>query len=404
MLSFTIARRYLLARKSHTAVNVITIISVLGVAVATMAMVVVLSVFNGFARLSEGHLSRLDPDLLVTTATGAVIADGDSLAAVLDSVAGVSSAMPTLSQRALLVSGKTQTPVEFKGVPDGYERHSAITGAIIDGVYHTENAMGVPAVQLGVGVANKLLAAPSAYDALHMYVPRRVGRINPANPAAAFRGADVVVSAVFRVEQPDIDASTVIVPLDVARDLLEYDTEASAIEIAADSTADIAALRRDIARRLGDGYTVKTRLEQRSEVFRMIKVEKWITFMMLIFILVITLFNIASTMSLLAIEKRDNMATLRALGAPASLVRRVFAVIGFLITATGAVIGTVLGVALSLAQQWGGFIKLNADASVLSIDAYPVSVSAADIAVVLALAIVVAAIIGRLSMALAHKA
>lgn len=403
MLSLTIARRYLLAKKSHTAVNVITIISVLGVAIATMAMVVVMSVFNGFAKLSEKHLSYLDPDLQVTLTTDATIANGDSLAQAIERINGVSAAMPTLSQRALMVAGNAQTPVEIKGVPYGYDRTSAIDSVIIDGEYRTENTLGVPAAQISVGVANALLTSPSASNAVHLYVPRRIGRINPANPAAAFRSSDMVVSSVFRIGQTDVDASLVIVPIEVARDLLEYDTEASAIDIKVADGADVDDVKAEISRQVGDKYTVKTRLEQRSEAFRMIKVEKWLTLMILIFILVITLFNIASTISLLAIEKRDNMATLQALGASFSMVRKIFAIIGFIITAVGACIGAILGVVLALAQQYGKLIKLNADASVLTIDAYPCSVALSDIIIILAMALATAVIVGYFSRFLMRK-
>ncbi len=395
-LSLKIALRYLRAKKSHTAVNVITIISVAAVAVATMAMVVVLSVFNGFADLSAAHLSRLDPPLQVTLHDSPIIANADSLAEIIGEVEGVDKALPTLSRRALLVTDNAQTPVVFKGVADGYDDAGALSSIIVDGEYFRQNTNDTPAVQVSVGVANKLMVIPSADISYEIYVPRRVGRINPANPSTAFRGAEVVISGVFRVDQPDIDTDYIIIPLQVAREILDYENEAGAIDIHLKAGADIDATASAIASRIGDRYDVKNRLEQRAESFRMIQIEKWVTFMMMIFIMVIALFNIVSTMSLLTIEKRDNMQTLSYIGASRSLITRVFSLIGFIITVTGAVIGVIIGVILSLIQQHYGLIHLNADASVLTVSAYPVRVSAVDLVAVLALSLVIAALVSLL--------
>lgn len=382
MLALRIAVRYLVAKKSHTAVNVITAVSMAGVAVATMAMVVVLSVFNGFSDIAAEHLSVLDPPLMIERSGGGMITDADSVAAVASKVPGVRSASPILTERALLVNGESQTPVMIKGVATGYDNRSAITSAIIDGHYAEHTYTEVAAIQIAVGVANALTVVPAAENVMQLYVPRRAGRINPANPASAFNAADVAVSAVFKVDQADIDAETVIVPLDVARELLDYETEANGVEVYVSNEKDIDGVRASLTKAL-PGYDVLTRLEQRADAFRMISVEKWVTFMMLIFILVIAMFNVVSTLSLLVIEKRSNMATLRALGADNAFIRRVFVFEGWLVTLVGGIAGIVLGVALSLAQQWGHFVKLGADPSQLIIDSYPVRVAAPDIAIVL---------------------
>lgn len=389
MLALKVALRYLVSKKSHAAVNVISAISVAGVAVATAAIVVVLSVFNGFTDLAASHFSFIDPDLMVTPARGKTISDGDSLAVAIAGMEGVAAATPTLTERGLLVAGDSQLGVVFKGVAPGYTSVVDIAPAVVASGEIPSEAVDVPEVSVAVGVANRLMLRPGT-SAAELYVPKRVGRINPANPAGAFFSSPLVVDRVFQIDQMEIDADHIIVPLSVARDLLAYETEATAVEIRTAPGADIDAVGRRVADALGTGFIVSDRRMQHAEAFRMISVEKWVTFAMLIFILIIAAFNIVSTLSLMVIEKRDNMATLRFLGATRPAVRAVFAWMGAIITLTGGIIGCLLGVGLSLAQQWGGFIRLGGDPSRLSVAVYPVRVAFPDILAVLALVAVMA--------------
>jgi ABC-type lipoprotein release transport system permease subunit len=382
MLALRIALRYLLAKKSHNAVNVIAFIAVAGIAVASAAMVVVLSVFNGFTDLAQEHISQFDPEIQVSRADGRVIANADSLALALQADKNIAYAMPTLSERALLSTLTTQTPVRFKGIPTNFERMSHIDKTIVTGKYAVCTTDDFPAIQISVGTSNSLMLQPNADAHVQLYVPRRQGRINPANPAAAFRSAAVAISGVYQVNQQDIDADGILVPLSVARDLLEYDTEGSAIEIAVAKNADLETIKASLKDRLGSDYLVKNRLEQRAESFRMIAIEKWVTFMMLIFVLVIALFNIVSTLSLLVIEKRDNMATLRAFGATNSMVRRIFILEGWLITAVGGIFGIALGIGLTYLQEHYHLIKIGGDAAALIVRYYPVHLLTSDLLIV----------------------
>lgn len=385
MLALKIAMRYLVARKSHNAVNIIAIIAVAGITVATAAMVVVLSVYNGFADLAAAHTSQVDAQLQIARADGRVIADADSLARAVSTTAGVAAALPVIEERALAVSASAQKAVVFKAIPDGYEKVvPGLAATAIDGEFAGATEVGQPAVQLSVGVANTLLVRPDPLLPIHLYVPRRTGRINPANPGAAFRGSDVAVSAIYRVGQPDMDEDRMIIPLDVARDLLMYDTEGTAVDVSVKPGADINAVKSALSKRLPESYRVRDNIEQHSESFQMISIEKWVTFMMLIFVLAIALFNIISTLSLLIIEKRDDMRTLRALGGTRRLVRNIFTCEAWLITTAGGLLGTVVGIALSLAQQYGKFIRLNGDPGMLTVAEYPVRVAAADLVAVLA--------------------
>lgn len=408
MLSLKIALRYILARKSHSAVNIIALISVGGVAVAVAAMVVVLSIYNGFEELSRRKMSRLDPQLKIERTDGRMIDNADSLAAVVGALPEIAAAAPTITERGLLVSGQYQKPVVFRGIDAGYNRELISIDSLMEaGVYAAETSTGYPAAQVAVGVANEMLINPLASPIAHLYVPRRVGRINPANPAAAFREQTMMVSGVFRVDDQDVDADNIIIPLDVAREILDYSTQATAIEVnvgAGASEADINGAAARLAAMLGDSYTVRDRLEQRREAFRMIAVEKWVTFMMLVMVLIIALFNIVSTVSLMIIEKRDNMRTLRALGATEHSVGSIFAAQGMLITVFGGIVGIVVGVALSFAQQYGRFIKLSGAPGSTVVDAYPVQVSVTDILAVAASVTIMSVLMAAVARLLAHRA
>ena len=237
MLALRIALRYLFAKKSHRAVNVIAVISMAGVAVATMAIIVVLSVFNGFTDLAQSHLAAIDPEVRIAPLSGKVIESADSLARALESRDDVASAAVVLQERALFVSGDRQTPVIFKGLDPAKARRIAdIDAVIIDGVFAPDNGMpdSLAGMQASVGVAINMGLHPSPYSAGRIYVPRRLGRINPANPAAAYRALDVAVTGVVQVDQPEYDADFVFIPLEAARRMLDYDAgEGSAVELKA---------------------------------------------------------------------------------------------------------------------------------------------------------------------------
>lgn len=403
MLALRIAFRYLKAKKSHTAVNVITWIAVVGVAVASMAMVIVLSVYNGFTNLALSQLSNLDPDIAIVPRIGSLITGADSIQRVIEPMPDIASISPTVTGHALLVDGETRLPVSFKGVPDGYHSASDIENIIIAGQYACATSDGIPAAQLSVGVANAVQSYPSAETMMQIYVPRRKGRINPANPMAAFRVADIAFSGVFSANNTELDQDLVIIPLSTARNLLDLDDQASAIEIRLLPEASSERVITQLRDKLGDKFLILDRLQQRPDSFRMISVEKWVTFMMLACILVIALFNVVATLSLLALEKRDNMTTLRALGAKPSLIRRIFISEGFLVTIIGGAVGIAVGLLLSLAQQYLHVIRLNADAAHLTVSYYPVSVQPLDLLVVAAVITLLALLTASLSRLLVRE-
>lgn len=385
MLALNIARRYLLSRKSHSAVNIICGVAIGGVSVAIMAIVVVLSVFNGFASLAEKQMGLFDADLRVEPAAGKTIAGADSLAARVAAMPQVAAAVPVIDERALAVSPSAQMPVRLKGVGAAFADVTDMDSIIVDGAYAVDSVYGYGPAHLSVGVAGYMGLSPRVGNIVGVYVPRRVGRINPANPATAFRGDSLAVRSVWQTQRPDYDGDRIIVPLATARRLLDYENgEASAVEIRLAAGADPDAEAARLSAALGDSVRVLTRARQNADSFRMIAVEKWLTFLLLVCILAVASFNIVSTLSLLVIEKRDNMATLRALGASRAMTRRVFMWQGALIALCGGLLGSLLGVALSLGQQHFGWVRLNAEADALTVQVYPVEVHASDLLVVAA--------------------
>ncbi len=403
MLSLRIALRYLFSRKSHNSVNIISIISIAGVAVATMAIVCVLSVFNGFSGLAAGRLSAISPDIRILPAKGKVMTGADSLASRLDTLGCVSLAVPTLSEQALAIFRNAQLPVRVTGVTDGYSKVVSIDSAVIDGSFMLHEPYGYPTAAVSIGAAMSLATRPNAYEPLALYAPKRVGRINPAAPMSAFSADSVLVSAVWQTEEADIDAASIIVPMEIARNLFDYTgSEASSIEVALTPGADPVAAKKQIAA-LAPDTIVLTRPEQYDSSFKMISVEKWITFLMLAFILLIAAFNVVSTLSMMIIEKRNDMRTLMKLGARRSMIGRIFLWEGWLISVTGGAAGIIIGLALCAAQQYGGFIKLNGDPTQLTISSYPVVVQASDILVVAALVMAVGLIVGSIASALSRR-
>lgn len=393
-----IALRYLFAKKSHSAVNIISIISVAGVAVATMATVCVLSVFNGFTQLAMGRLSMVDPDIRIESTSAPVFYDSESLAASLERLPEVGLVSPTLTGQALAVFDGRQIPVTIKGVTDDYRLVSRLDSAVIDGEFQLHRG-DYSGVVMSVGTAIRLGARPGFWQPLAVYVPKRLGRVNPANPMTAFRSDSLVVTGVYQINQSEYDADMIILPLEDVRRLLDYDegSPASALEVRlADGVDEAEGMKAvtNLLGRMGGGFNALDRLQQESTSFRMINMEKWISFIMLAFILIIASFNVISTLSMIIIEKRYNLSTLRAMGASESMIARIFMVEGWLISVFGGLVGIILGSILCLLQQWFGFIKLVGDPTQMSIDVYHVRLMFPDLVAVLLLVALVGLMIG----------
>ncbi|MDE7097377.1 MAG: ABC transporter permease, partial [Muribaculaceae bacterium] len=309
-----VAARYLFGKKSHSAVNAIAIVSVVGVAVATAAVVCVLSVFNGFQSLLTGRLDTLSPDLMVVPATGKTIANGDSLASGLSGIKGVALATPTLTDNALAFYNGRETPIVLKGVvPDQYSKVTSIDSLRVAGGCSLMDAESNNPSLVSIGLAYKL-AISDYSQPITVFAPKRTGRFNPANPAAAFVMDSLNVADVFQSLQDVYDDNCIFTDISLVRDLLLYDREATAIEIKAADNVNIDKLLDDVSVAVGPQYKVKNRLMLQEVNFRMVQIEKWMTFLLLFFILVIASFNIVSTLSMLVLEKEDSMRTMSAIG------------------------------------------------------------------------------------------
>lgn len=381
-----IALRYLLAKRGRNVVSVISLISVTGVGVAAMAIVCVLSVFNGFAILARSQTDTLTPDLRVDPLYGKAIGGIDSVTALISAVPHVRAVVPVLEERALAKCGSRQMPVRIKGVTDNYANVTSIDRVVkSDGMFVLSDSVLGPVATLSVGSAVGLQVRPGVDSYVDIYVPRRRGRINPANPSASFLSGMFAVGGVFQADDAETDADLVLLPFGEAARLLDRNNAASAIEIGLEPGADADNVVDVLRERLGNTLSVSTRRQQQQTSMRMIAIEKWITFAMLAFILTIASFNIISTLSMMVIEKTDNIRTLYAMGATRSFIGSIFRYEGWLISLAGGAGGVVAGVVLCLMQQWFGFIKLGGDHQVMVTDVYPVRVEVVDILVVLLL-------------------
>lgn len=380
-LALKIAWRYLFAPKSHGAVNAISIISVVGVAIATAAIVVVLSVFNGFRFHLNARLDTLTPDISVLPAYGKTIQEGDSLAEALQSYPGVAAAMAEVTDNALVIAGSKEMPVTLKGVsPQIFSNITSIDSLLLDGVpiddYTPRQA------SISVGIAQRL-GLYNAGDTIFLFAPKRHGRLNMANPLASFLTDSLEVKSIFRTMQNEFDENTLITDIETARRLFQYDTEASAIRIKVKPGIDPVTFASSLSKNLGEGYIVKDRLQQQEVNFRMVEIEKWITFILLSFILVIASFNIISTLCMLILDKDNNLHTLSHLGLNRWRVGNIFWWESLLVTLCGALSGLILGLVISLLQEKFSIIKLAGDPENLVIQAYPVKVEWLDLLVTL---------------------
>ena len=383
-LPLRIAWRYLMSKKGHQAVNVISIVAVCGIVVATAALICVLSVFNGFRGLIMGKLAMLDPEVAITATMGKTINNADSIIDAVSGIPGVERAVPVIEDQALAMYAQLQMPVRLKGVPDDYNTMNQMDSVIVDGQWKLRDQVSRYAVA-GAGPAVRLCVRPDFIGMVRLYAPQRQGHVNIANPMGAFRQDSLFVSGIFQLQQNNYDADLIYVPLDMARDLFDYETEATQVEVKLAAGANEQQAMRTITQALGDGYLVKNRLMQQSEAYRLVNIEKWMAFLLLAFILIIATFNVISTLSLLIIEKDDSIATLRALGANDRQISRIFVLQGWLITLVGAITGVVIGLILCLCQQRFGWLHLSGDPANMIIDAYPVEVQWTDVLVTLAL-------------------
>lgn len=380
---FYVARRYLFSKKSHHAINIISAISVAGVAVATLAMACTLSVFNGFRDLVAGLFTSFDPQLEVATSTGIPIDAGDPALAAVRNDADVAVVTACMEDQALALYRGRQAVVTLKGVDDNFARCTDL-GSILQGegefiLHAADLSYAVP----GIGLAMQLGCGYDFEGAITVCAPRKGERVNMADPTASFNSDELYSSGlVFSVRQRKYDDNLLICPISLARRLFDRPGQVTSLELRLAEGADIAAVKARLQSQLGDRFTVKDRYDQQEDVFRIMNMEKAIAYIFLTFILLVACFNIIGSISMLILDKKDDIGTLRHLGADDRTIGRIFLSEGWLISTTGAVIGIGLGLALCLAQEHFGWLRLGSSSGSFIIDAYPVSVHALDVAAV----------------------
>ena len=379
-VSFFIARRYLVSKKSHHAINIISAISVVGVAVATLALVCTLSVFNGFRDLVAQLFTSFDPQLEVTTAAGVSVQADDPALACVRRNPDVSVVTECMEDQALALFRGRQAVVTLKGVDDNFVRCTDLEDILYgEGTFMLHAAdlnYGVP----GIGLAMQLGCGYRYEGAITVCAPRKGERVNMANPAASFNTDELYSSGlVFSVRQRKYDDNLLLCPIDMARRLFDRPGEVTSLELKLAEGADAETVKERLQNALGDRFVVKDRYDQQEDVFRIMNIEKVIAYIFLTFILLVACFNIIGSISMLIIDKKHDIDTLRHLGADDRFIERVFLFEGWLISTVGALIGIVLGLALCLAQQHFGWLKLGESSGNFIIDAYPVSVHALDV-------------------------
>ena len=378
-LPFYIAKRYLFSKKSHNAINIISGISVCGVSLATLAMVCTLSVINGFQDMVATFFTVFDPEIKVTAAMGKTFDVNDDRIKQLRSLPEIAVFTETLEDNAMVQYKDRQMMATIKGVQDNFEQLTSIDSVLYgkgEFVLHDEVAdYGV----IGVELMSVLGTGVQFVDPLEIYAPRRGEKVNMANPAASFTKEFLFSpGVVFAVNQQKYDASYILTSLDFARKLFHYDTEVSAVELRLKPNQNITLMKGKIADMLGKDFVVRDHYEQQEDIFRIMEIEKLVSYLFLTFILLIACFNVIGSLSMLIIDKKEDVRTLRNLGADDKLISRIFLFEGRMISMFGAVTGIVLGLILCLIQQKFGLISLGGDGNFV-VDAYPVSVHWGDV-------------------------
>jgi lipoprotein-releasing system permease protein len=387
---FFIARRYLFSKKSTHVINVISGISVIGVAVATMALVVTLSVFNGFHDLVATFFTSFDPQLKVMPAEGKTVAADDPILTQIRLLPEIEVAMECVEDQALAVYHGRQAMVVIKGVEDNFSQLTHINEILVgDGEFSLHAAdldYGIPGIRLA-----ELLGTGYTYrEPMKIYAPRREGQFDMTNPENAFEEDELYSPGVlFNVKQAKYDKDYILTSIGFARRIFDQQGMLSSLELRLKPGSRFNAVKDKVRELCGTKFVVKDRFEQQDDTFKIMKIEKLIAYIFLTFILMVACFNIIGSLSMLIIDKKDDVVTLRNLGASDKQIVRIFLFEGRIISAIGAVIGIVIGLLLCWAQQQFGLVALGSTSGSFIINAYPVSVHPEDIILIFITVLVV---------------
>ena len=383
-----IAQRYLLAKKSHNLINIVTWISIISVCVATFAMIFVLSVFNGFNVVISDMIHQLSPDLNISAVKGKTIKLNDFPLDKLKEIKGIDYVFPTITEDVLFKNSNKQQIGQVKGVPQDYNKIDRVRGTILndttfDVSYNNFN-YGIP----GAGMAYFLgINVYQPYSSIQVYVPKR-GNASSFNLENSFNSSKLVVTNVFSTQQ-EIDERLVIAPLEWLADLMEYENLVTDVEVFINDKSlktngkrQLKRIKKEIKNILGEDYKVYDQYEQQETLYKMMKAEKLAVYLILTFILIMATFNVIGTLSMLIIDKNKDITLLKAMGCDTILIKKIFINEGLLISVVGGLLGLALGIIAVLAQQHFGIIRLGNGEGNYIIDAYPVALQFADIALV----------------------
>ncbi len=377
-LSFLFAKRYLIAKKTHNAINVISMVSLCGVAIISMALICTLSVYNGFQDLIASLYSNFDSELRIEPARGKFFDIDQPVFDEIRSMPQVAIFGEVLQEQVLINYGDRQVPAFFKGVDTTYQHLTQIDQLIVNGTFTLQDPVAEYA-NVGIGLASQLQVNAGFVRPLEIFVPKRIGKINLSNPTQSFTTGRVFVSSVFAVSQAKYDDTYLLGSLPFARQLFEAPNQVSSIELKLQEGANQKRVKEQIQEMLGDEYLVLDRMEQQADSFRIMQIEKWMTFLILLLILIIASFNVIGSLSMLIVDKKNDMITLRNMGASTPFIRHIFLIEGMLISGVGAVVGIVLGVLLCYLQQEFGLLRMGDASGLFIIDAYPVKLEAMDV-------------------------
>ncbi len=374
-LPFYIAWRYLFAKKSQNVINIISAISVVGVALGTMALIVVLSVFNGFDTLIKSLFSVFDPDLKIELVEGKTFVPDDLITEQIEDHPGILYYSEILEENALLVYDERQHVVRMKGVDENYRNVSGVDTMIIQGDFILTDEHNNHYTVMGRGVGNILAVGLNFITPVNVYIPSRTAPPT-LSPERAFNRQIIFPSGIFSVEQ-EFDMEYILVPISFARLMLEYEKEVTSMHIkVADGFRD-RTVKNDLQNLFGDDFRVLDRYEQHEWLYRLMQTEKWAIFLILTFIILVASFNIIGSLTMLIIEKKKDMAVLKSLGADKKIIHRIFLLEGWMISVAGALTGLVIGTVVCLLQMEYEIIKLYGTGTFI-IDAYPVELQFLD--------------------------
>jgi ABC-type lipoprotein release transport system permease subunit/ABC-type Zn uptake system ZnuABC Zn-binding protein ZnuA len=379
-LAFYIARRYLFAKKSQNAINIISMISAGSIMVATVALVCGLSVMNGFGDMVEWTFNNFDPELKITPTKGKVFDPNTTSFQLIRAMPEIDFSAEIIEENVFVRYRERQEVAVAKGVSDNFRQMAGIDSVLFTGEFKLQDG-DVNCAVLGIGLASVLGVRAGFADPIEIYAPVRDRQVSIANVLSSFEFEYAFAVGEFMVNQAEYDEKYMFLPLELLRDLLHYETEVTALELKVKPQANLKTVQKQIRSILGDDFNVQDRYEQQESTYKMLQIEKWMTFLILAFISMIALFNLVSSISMLMIEKQEDVRILRSMGADDRLIRRIFIYEGSMIPAFGALTGILIGVILCLIQQLYGVIKLGEMGAFIS-NHYPVRVSLFDLLVI----------------------